>query len=179
MDYVSSPQFRHDGTERIGVLLVNSGTPLSLATRDVRQFLKELLSDPRVVELPRALWLPILYGFILPARPFLSARKYARIWTSEGSPMTKLSEELRAELTSVLAQRMLAPFSVELGMLYSKPTVQSALVRLRNCGAQRILVVPLFPQYCGATTGAVYDQVSAELRRTLDPLADRVGVDRI
>ena len=165
MAYVSSPQFRHDGTERIGVLLVNSGTPASLATRDVRQFLKGLLSDPRVVELPRALWLPILHGLILPVRPYLSARKYARIWTPAGSPMTKISEELRAELTSALAQRMLAPFSVELGMLYGKPTVSSSLLRLRDSGAQRILVVPLFPQYCGATTGAVYDQVSAELRR--------------
>ena len=66
MPYISSPEFRHDGTERIGVLLVNSGTPGSLATRDVRRFLRGLLSDPRVVELPRALWLPILYGLILP-----------------------------------------------------------------------------------------------------------------
>jgi protoporphyrin/coproporphyrin ferrochelatase len=163
--YLSSPQFRHDGTERIGVLLVNSGTPASLATRDVRRFLKGLLSDPRVVELPRALWLPILHALILPTRAYRSARKYARIWTSAGSPMTKISEELRAELTAALAQRMLAPFSLELGMLYSKPTVQSALLRLRDCGAQRILVVPLYPQYCGASTGAVYDQVSAELRR--------------
>jgi ferrochelatase len=165
MGYLSSPQFRHDATERIGVLLVNSGTPESLATRDVRKFLKGLLSDPRVVELPRALWLPILHALILPTRPYLSARKYARIWTSAGSPMTKISEELRTELSSVLAQRMLAPFSLELGMLYSKPTIESALLRLRDCGAQRILVMPLFPQYCGATTGAVYDQVSAQLRR--------------
>jgi protoporphyrin/coproporphyrin ferrochelatase len=163
--YVSSPGFRHDGTERIGVLLVNSGTPQSLATRDVRHFLKGLLSDPRVVELPRALWLTLLHLVILPTRAFLSARKYARIWTAAGSPMTKFSEELRTELTSVLAQRMLAPFSLELGMLYSGQSVASALAKLRNCGAQRILVVPLFPQYCGATTGAVYDQVNAELRR--------------
>jgi ferrochelatase len=163
--YVSSPEFRHDGTERIGVLLVNLGTPESLATRDVRRFLKGLLSDPRVVELPRVLWLPLLHLVILPMRAFVSARKYARIWTAAGAPMTKLSEELRTELTSVLAQRMLAPFSLELGMLYSRPTVARALAKLRNSGAQRILVVPLFPQYCGATTGAVYDQVNAELRR--------------
>jgi ferrochelatase len=163
--YISSPEFRHDGAERIGVLLVNSGTPASLATGDVRRFLRALLSDPRVVELPRALWLPILYGVILPARPFISARKYARIWTTEGSPMTTLSNQLRTELTAVLAQRILAPFSVELGMLYGDPTVASGLGRLRNSGAQRILVVPLFPQYCGASTGAVYDQVNAELAR--------------
>jgi ferrochelatase len=163
--FISSPEFRHDGTERIGVLLVNSGTPVSLARRHVRSFLKGLLSDPRVVELPRALWLPLLYGLILPTRPFVSARKYARIWTASGSPMVSLSNQLRTELTGVLAQRMLAPFSIELGMLYAEPTVASALARLRNSGAQRILVVPLFPQYCGASTGAVYDQVNAELRR--------------
>jgi protoporphyrin/coproporphyrin ferrochelatase len=165
VSYISSPDFRHDGTERIGVLLVNSGTPASLATRDVRRFLRGLLSDPRVVELPRALWLPLLYGLILPIRPYLSARKYARIWTAAGSPMTALSNALRAELTAVLAQRMLAPFSIELAMLYGDPTVAGALTRLRNSGAQRILVVPLFPQYCGASTGAVYDQVHDELGR--------------
>ncbi len=159
MSYVSSPEFRHDGTERIGVLLVNSGTPASLATRDVRRFLRGLLSDRRVVELPRALWLPVLYSLILPTRPYFSARKYARIWTAQGSPMTTLSNELRTELIGVLA-----PFSIELAMLYGEPTVASALSRLRNSGAQRILVVPLFPQYSGASTGAVYDHVNAELR---------------
>ena len=165
MTYINSPQFRHDGTERIGVLLVNSGTPVSLSRRDVRKFLRGLLSDPRVVELPRALWLPILYGLILPARPRLSARKYARIWTADGSPMITLSAQLRTELTSVLAQRTLAPFSIELAMLYSEPSVAGALVRLRDAGAQKMLVVPLYPQYCGASTGAVYDRVSTELRR--------------
>jgi ferrochelatase len=163
--YISSPEFRHDGAERIGVLLVNSGTPASLATGDVRRFLRGLLSDPRVVELPRVLWLPILYGVILPVRPYMSARKYARIWTTEGSPMTTLSNRLRTELSAVLAQRILAPISVELAMLYGEPTVASGLTRLRNSGAQRILVVPLFPQYCGASTGAAYDQVNAELAR--------------
>jgi protoporphyrin/coproporphyrin ferrochelatase len=165
VSYISSPEFRHDGTERIGVLLVNSGTPASLAPRDVRRFLRGLLSDPRVVELPRALWLPLLYGLVLPIRPYLSARKYARIWTAAGSPMTTLSKALRAELTAVLAQRMLAPFSIELAMLYGDPTVAGALTRLRNSGAQRILILPLFPQYCGASTGAVYDQVHEELGR--------------
>jgi ferrochelatase len=165
VSYISSPEFRHDGTERIGVLLVNSGTPASLATRDVRRFLRGLLSDRRVVELPRALWLPLLYGFVLPLRPYFSARKYARIWTAAGSPLTTLSNELRAALSAVLAQRMLAPFSIELAMLYGEPTVADALTRLRNSGAQRILIVPLFPQYCGASTGAVYDQVNEELRR--------------
>ena len=166
MRYISSPDFHRDGAERIGILLVNSGTPASPAPKDVRKFLAGLLGDPRVVELPRALWLPILHGLILPFRPRRSARKYRKIWTEAGSPLLVLSEKLRSELIGTLAQRMLAPLSIELGMMYGgDPSVPQALTRLRESGAQRILVVPLFPQYCGATTGAAYDQVNAELRR--------------
>jgi len=142
------------------VLLVNSGSPASLAPRDVRAFLQGLLSDPRVIELPRALWLPILYGFILPFRPARVARKYRKIWTPEGSPLLAFSTQLCTEL-----KRRLAPISIEVGMLYSPPSVREALERLRDVGAQRILVVPLFPQYCGSTTGAVHDHVTHELSR--------------
>ena len=152
-------------TERIGILLINSGTPLAADARAVRAFLARFLTDPRVVELPRALWLPLLYGLILPFRPPRVARKYRRIWSAAGSPLRDLTERLRAELANALAQRMLAPLSVEAGMLYSAPDVAGALRRLRADGAQRLLVLPLFPQYCGATTGAAHDQVSSELRR--------------
>jgi ferrochelatase len=166
MRYISSPDFHRDGAERIGILLVNSGTPASPEPRDVRKFLAGLLGDPRVVELPRPLWLPVLYGAILPFRPRRSARKYRKIWSQYGAPLLALSQQLRTELIGTLAQRMLAPLSIELGMLYGgEPTVPQALTQLRESGAQRILVVPLFPQYCGATTGAAYDQVNAELRR--------------
>lgn len=163
MRYSSSPEFRHDGAERIGVLLANSGTPDSLSTRDVRRFLAAFLGDPRVIELPRALWLPLLHGAILRVRPRRSARKYAKIWTAEGSPLAVLSRELKQRLTGTLAERVLAPFTLELGMLYSRPTIEEGLERLRAAGAQRILVLPLFPQYCGASTGSVYDQVGAAL----------------
>jgi ferrochelatase len=165
MRYVSSPDFQHDGAERIGILLVNSGTPESPTAPAVRRYLRRFLTDPRVVELPRVLWLPILYGLVLPLRPARVAAKYQSIWTEAGSPLRHLSERLREALAATLARKVLAPLSVELGMLYSEPTVHQALDRLRSSGAQRILVVPLYPQYCGATTGAVYDQVSGELRR--------------
>ncbi|HKT72599.1 MAG TPA: ferrochelatase [Steroidobacteraceae bacterium] len=166
MRYISSPDFHREGAERIGILLINSGTPASPEPRDVRKFLAGLLSDPRVVELPRALWLPVLYGLILPFRPARSARKYRKIWSAYGSPLLDLSERLRTELKGTLAQHLLAPLSLELGMLYGTgPTVPEALTRLRESGAQRILVVPMFPQYCGSTTGAAYDQVNRELRR--------------
>ena len=152
-------------TERIGILLINSGTPLAAEAGAVRAFLARFLADPRVVELPRALWLPLLYGLILPLRPWRVARKYRRIWSAAGSPLRDLSERLRGELAKALAQRMLAPLSVELGMLYSTPYVPAALGRLRDGGAQRLLVLPLFPQYSGATTGAAHEQVMGELRR--------------
>ncbi len=151
--------------ERIGILLVNSGTPEAPEPRAVRAFLARFLAERGVVGLPRGLWLPLLYGLILPLRPRRIARKYRRIWTMGGSPLRDLTERLCAGLSGALAQRMLAPLTLEVGMLYSPPEVHAALGRLRACGAQRILVLPLFPQYCGATTGAVNDQVSTELRR--------------
>ncbi len=152
-------------TERIGILLINSGTPLRADAGAVRAFLARFLRDPRVVELPRAVWLPLLYGVILPLRPRRVARKYQRIWSAGGSPLRDLTERLRNELAAALNSRMLAPLSVEVGMLYSPPEVPAAMRRLRDSGAQRLLVLPLFPQYCGATSGAASDQVSAELRR--------------
>ncbi len=144
-----------------GVLLVNSGTPASLATRDVRAFLAGLLGDPRVVELPRWLWLPILHGIILRIRPRASAKKYAAIWTPQGSPLSVFSEELRVRLQESLAD---SATPVALAMLYTGgATVRAAIGQLRAAGAESILVIPMFPQYCGATTGAVFDQVSEVL----------------
>jgi ferrochelatase len=146
---------------KTGVLLVNSGTPASLATRDVRAFLAGLLGDPRVVELPRWLWLPLLHGVILRVRPRASAKKYAAIWTPQGSPLAVESEALRAGLEAALAGEKI---SVALAMLYTGgATVRQALDGLRSQGVDEIVVIPMFPQYSGATTGAVFDQVSAAL----------------
>lgn len=165
MRYRGSPSFDHSEPERIGVLLVNSGTPDSPSTRDVRRFLGRLLGDPRVVELPRALWLPLLHGIILRTRPFRSARKYRQIWGEDGSPLLHHSRALRDALAQQLGQHVLAPVAVEIGMLYARPGVDEGLARLRSAGARRILVLPMFPQYSGVTTGAVYDQLHAELAR--------------
>lgn len=149
-----------------GVLLVNSGTPASLSTRDVRAFLAGLLGDPRVVEIPRLLWWPILHGIILPLRPRSSAKKYAAIWTPEGSPLAIESEALRAGLERALAAD---GTPVGLAMLYTGGVkVPDAIDALRQKGADEIVVIPMFPQSCGATTGAVFDQVSAALRGLRD-----------
>ena len=142
-----------------GVLLVNSGTPATLATSDVRAFLAGLLGDPRVVEIPRWLWWPILHGIILRVRPRASAKKYAAIWTAAGSPLAIQSEALRAGLETSLADRSVP---VALAMLYTGgDTVPQGIDRLRKAGVDEIVVLPMFPQYCGASTGAVFDQVSA------------------
>ena len=122
-----------------GVLLVNSGTPASLATRDVRAFLAGLLGDPRVVELPRWLWLPILHGIILRVRPRASAKKYAAIWTPQGSPLSVCSEGLRAGLEEELRP---TGTPVALAMLYTGGrTVAEALGELRAANVEEIVVV--------------------------------------
>jgi ferrochelatase len=150
---------------KTGVLLVNSGTPASLATRDVRAFLAGLLGDPRVVEVPRLVWWPILHGIILRVRPRASAKKYAAIWTREGSPLAIESEALRRGLEASLAD---SGIPVALAMLYTGgASVRDAIEALRGT-CQRILVIPMFPQSCGATTGAVFDQVAAAFRGLRD-----------
>jgi ferrochelatase len=150
---------------KTGVLLVNSGTPASLETRDVRAFLAGLLGDPRVVEIPRILWWPILHGIILRLRPSRSAKKYALIWTRNGSPLAIESEALRTALEESLAA---TETPVALAMLYTGgASVRDAIDALR-ISCQRILVIPMFPQSCGATTGAVFDQVAAVMRNLRD-----------
>ena len=144
------------------VLLVNTGTPEAASSGAVRAFLRRFLSDPRVIELPRVLWLPLLYCLILPLRAPRSARKYQQIWQSGGSPLlinsSKLTESLRRELVSLRGQ-----IRVEQAFLYSKPSVRTQLDGLRDAGIRRLLVLPLFPQSSGSTTGAVYDQVAQAL----------------
>jgi ferrochelatase len=146
------------------LLLVNTGTPTAPRTGAVRSFLRRFLSDPRVIELPRVLWLPLLYAVVLPVRAPRSAHKYRQIWHSEGSPLllytSKLCEAVRRELQGLRGQ-----IRVEQAFLYSPPFVGPTIDALRGSGAQRLIILPLFPQSSGSTTGAVYDQVARALRR--------------
>lgn len=163
--YVNSPQFEHDQTPRIGVLIVNTGTPDEPTPRGVRRFLAEMLADPRLVELPRALWLPILHGVILRVRPHRSARAYRKIWTSAGSPQLVNARRAAQDLHAALERVIVGLTRVELGMTYGNPSIPDALARLREAGAQRLIVLPLFPQYAAVTTGSIFDAVTRELRR--------------
>lgn len=147
-------------TGKPGVLLVNLGTPAAPTPKAVRRFLAQFLSDPRVVEIPRVVWLPILYGIVLNVRPRKSAHAYAEIWTAQGSPLMVES----IALTAVLRVKLGGRIPVELGMTYGEPSIAGALRSLRDRGVNRIIVLPLYPQYSGTTTGAVFDQVTRELQ---------------
>lgn len=155
------------GTAKTGVLLVNLGTPSAPTTSAVRSFLREFLSDRRVVELPRIVWLPILYGIILTTRPAQSAEKYAKVWMSEGSPLavhTVRQTRLLAGLLGSRARPQPGP-PVDYGMRYGQPSIASALDRLLASGCERVVVLPLYPQYAGSTTASVQDAVDAHLAR--------------
>lgn len=148
--------------DSLGVLLVNLGTPDAPTPQAVRRFLAEFLSDPRVIELPRILWLPILHAFVLTTRPRKSAHAYAQIWTPEGSPLLVESNKLATALREQL-QHAYPEVHVALGMTYGQPSIATALRSLRDKGVGRLVVLPLYPQYSGTTTGSVFDRVMKEL----------------
>jgi ferrochelatase len=146
-----------------GVLLVNLGTPAAPSYGAIRRYLAAFLGDRRVVEACPAYWYPILYGPILTFRPIRTARLYRAIWTPEGSPLLAHSRRLAAALQQHLGAQ--GRIRVELAMTYGEPSVRGALARLSAAGIRRLVVLPLYPQYSGSTTGAVFDVVARELSR--------------
>ena len=156
--------FTHDQPACTGILLTNLGTPDAPTPSALRRYLAEFLWDSRVVEIPRLLWWLILHGVILRVRPSKSAHKYQIIWTPEGSPLLAISRRQATALAATLTQRTPGPVRVALGMRYGNPSIAVALAELRAAGAQRLLVLPLYPQYSAATTASTFDAVAAELR---------------
>ncbi|HEY1077642.1 MAG TPA: ferrochelatase [Fontimonas sp.] len=148
-------------TGRVGVLLVNLGTPDAPTASAIRRYLREFLSDRRVVELPRLIWLPILHGFVLPFRPLRLQHAYESIWTRDGSPLLAIGRKQCAALQEQLG----AQVPVALGMRYGQPSIASALQELEQRGARGIVVLPLYPQYSATTTAAVLDAVMAHYRK--------------
>lgn len=147
-------------TGGVGVLLVNLGTPDAPTPGAVRRYLAEFLSDPRVVEIPAIAWKPILHGIILRVRPAKSAHAYAQVWTDRGSPLAAIT---RAQADG-LAQRLGAAVTVDWAMRYGNPSIPARLAAMQAAGCQRILVAPLYPQYCAATTATVVDRLGDALR---------------
>ncbi|MEO0031328.1 MAG: hypothetical protein RIS94_1086 [Pseudomonadota bacterium] len=163
-------------TGKIGVLLVNLGTPDAPDAGAVRRYLAEFLSDRRVVEIPRALWMPILHGIILRTRPAKSAHAYQQVWTDEGSPLAAIT----AAQARALQARLGDAAVVRHAMRYQKPAMAVELDALLALGCERILVAPLYPQYSGATTASSLDAVADWIKtrrrlpalRTLPPYHD-------
>jgi len=148
-----------------GVLVVNLGTPDAPDKPSLRRYLREFLSDPRVVEIPRWVWYPILYGFILTRRPAASAEKYKTVWTEDGSPLLKISLQQQKALQQAVDARFHGPVKIRFAMRYGNPSIPEGLLKLKQAGAQRILVLPLYPQYAAATTATTFDKVSDTLKR--------------
>ncbi len=163
MVYQTEPAFSHGTPARTGILVINLGTPDAPTAEAVRPYLKEFLSDPRVVEIPSAIWWPILNGIILNTRPKKSAAKYATVWLPEGSPLRVHTEKQTALLQGYLSQRTKAPFVVDYAMRYGNPSIASALRKLREQNCQRILIVPMYPQYAASSTGTAFDSVYREM----------------
>lgn len=141
-------------------MLVNLGTPAAPTAAAVRRYLAEFLADPRVIELPRWLWWPLLHGVILRVRPRRSARAYARVWTEQGSPLLVESRRLAERVAARFGERL----AVRLAMRYGEPSLARVLRGLREHGLRQLLVLPLYPQYSATTTASVVDAVAAELR---------------
>ena len=163
MKYTGTPEYHHDSPPCTGVLLTNLGTPDEPTAAALRRYLAEFLSDPRVIETSKLIWWPLLHGIILRTRPRRSAAAYAKIWSEAGSPLLAISRKQAAAVAEQLAISCHGPVRVELAMRYGNPSIASALGRLREANARRLLVFPLYPQYSAATTASTFDAVAAEL----------------
>ncbi len=165
MTYQTEPAFTHGTPEKTGILLINLGTPDEPTTPAVRRYLKEFLGDSRVVEIPKPIWWLILNGIILNVRPKKSAEKYASVWMKEGSPLRVYTEKQAALLQGYLGERSKADFVVEYAMRYGNPSIPDVLRKLKAQNCQRILVVPMYPQYAASTTATATDIVFRELQQ--------------
>ncbi|BFM07478.1 ferrochelatase [Halioxenophilus aromaticivorans] len=168
MKYKNTPDFNHASQEKIGVLITNLGTPDEPTKPALKRYLKEFLSDPRVVEFPRALWWMVLNGVILQIRPKRSAQAYKTVWTEQGSPLLTIT---LAQLAAL--QKEFGPdVSVYAAMRYGNPSLSSVVEKMLADGVRKLLVVPLYPQYCAATTASTFDALAQDFtqRRWLPEL---------
>lgn len=154
----------HNASAKTGVLLTNLGTPDSPTPGALRRYLAEFLSDPRVVEIPRLLWLFILHGIILRVRPKKSAKLYQSIWSEEGSPLLVISKQQKAKVETILTEKYGDKVMVDVAMRYGNPSISNALESFQENGVNNIVVLPLYPQYGGPTTGSTFDAVFNKIK---------------
>ena len=181
--YKGEKDYYHGKSECVGVLLVNLGTPGQPETSSVKRYLAEFLGDPRVVEIPRFIWLVLLHGVILRRRSPDTAKLYRSIWMQEGSPLMVYSRRICDALADKVKRRFSGGVKVELVMRYGKPAITEGMNTLRQQGARRLLILPLYPQYSATTTATAFDAISQELRtwrwipelRTINEYHDDAG----
>ena len=166
--FLANLNYEHGTPEKIGVLLVNLGTPEAPTPTALRPYLKEFLSDPRVVEIPRLIWWPILNFIILNIRPKKSAEKYASVWTKDGSPLMVNSIGQLEGLKRLLMEAN-KKIVVELAMRYGNPSIDSAILRMMDQDVQKLFILPLYPQYSGSTTATVFDKVFESIAKLRNP----------
>ena len=176
MSYIGTRNFSHQQKDKIGVVITNLGTPQAASTQSVRTYLREFLSDPRIVEIPRLLWLVILHGFILRVRPKRSAKAYASVWGKRGSPLMFHTQDqctaLSNKLTEQMGEQGGEQIQVEFAMRYGQPSISSVLQKMADAGVRKLLILPLYPQYASSTVGSTFDALAKDFsqRRWLPQL---------
>ncbi len=156
--------YKHGPQEKLGILLVNLGSPDAPTPSAVRRYLAQFLADPRVIETNRFIWWFALHGIILRLRPSRAARSYQKVWTEDGSPLLHFTRLQTQAIQKKLEDRFRGHVIADMAMTYGKPSIKSGLEGLRKAGARRLLILPLYPQYSATTTAAVFDQVTDVLK---------------
>ena len=164
MKYFGEKNYEHGSKDKTGVLITNLGTPDAPDAKSLRVYLNQFLSDPRVIEISKFLWQIILKGIILQVRPRKSAANYKKIWTDNGSPLLDISNKQLSGIKKILSSKY-PNIEFALGMRYGNPSIDSALKDLQSRQVRRLLVLPLYPQYCAATTGSTFDEVTSILQK--------------
>lgn len=162
--FLGDKNFSHQYRPAVGVLLANLGTPDAPTPKALRIYLKQFLSDPRIIEIPKILWQLILFFFVLPTRPARVSKLYKSVWTDEGSPLLVITKRQADKLRAQLASAFANPHHLEIGMRIGNPSIKSALQKLKEKGCSRIIILPLYGQYSSTTVASVLDAVFDELK---------------
>ena len=162
--YIGEKDYEHGSKEKIGVLITNLGTPDAPNKKELKVYLNQFLSDPRVIELPKILWQILLKLVILQIRPSKSAEAYKQIWTDKGSPLLNIANRQLNKIQSSFSSKN-ENIVFEVGMRYGNPSIPDALLKLQKKQVRRLLVLPMYPQYCAATTGSTFDEVTNVLQK--------------
>tara|TARA_A100001011_G_scaffold97822_1_gene102959 strand:+ start:37 stop:762 length:726 start_codon:yes stop_codon:yes gene_type:complete len=162
--YIGEKDYEHGSKEKIGVLITNLGTPDAPNRKELKVYLNQFLSDPRVIELPKILWQILLKLVILQVRPSKSAEAYKQIWTDKGSPLLDIANRQLSKIQSSFSSKS-ENIVFEVGMRYGNPSIPNALLKLQKKQVRRLLVLPMYPQYCAATTGSTFDEVTNVLQK--------------